>query len=301
MRGQVLKSNLLLLAAAVVWGATFVAQRQAMEHMGPLYYSGLRFALGALALLPLALMSRRAGVSGLIRVNRVRTLVAGTFLAGILMSLGINLQQVGIVYTTAGKAGFITGLYVVIVPFLSIFRGRIPGGGVLVGAALAVAGLYLLSVTGPFSLAPGDGWVLACAFAWAGHVQWVGWISPRMEPFTLACGQAAVCAAISLVLAAFTETISLSGVLAAGYALAFGGIASVAIGFTCQVLGQRHARPAHAALIMQLEAVFAGLSGWLILHETMGVRQVTGCLLMLAGMLASQFLRSRKAAPSKSP
>ncbi|MEW5734738.1 MAG: DMT family transporter [Thermodesulfobacteriota bacterium] len=290
MRAQVAKANLLLLLAALVWGATFVAQRQAMEHMGPLFLSGLRFALGALALLPLVVMSRRAGTGGLVRVNRVWTLAAGTILAGCFMALGINLQQVGLVYTTAGKAGFITGLYVVIVPFLSIVRGRFPGGGVLLGAFLAVSGLYLLSMSGSFTLARGDGWVLACAFAWALQVQFLGWIAPRMDPFLLAFGQAAVCAAVSLALAAVSEPVTLAGILASWKALAFGSIASVAVGFTCQVLGQRHSPPAHAALIMQLEAVFAGLSGWLVLHETMGVRGIVGCLLMLAGMLASQFL-----------
>ncbi len=288
MNKRILRANLLLLVAALVWGVTFAAQRVAMSHMGPATYSGLRFALGALCLAPLALIGRKRKGFELIPGWTPRLHLWGPALAGVLMAAGINLQQLGLVSTTAGKAGFITGLYVVMVPFLTLIRGPKTDAGTFLGAPLAAYGLFLMSVTENFTVAPGDGWVMACAVAWAFHVFYMGWLSPRVDSFELAFIQAAVCALISFAIAIFSEEISLAGIRASTGPLLFGGIGSVAVGFTLQVVGQKAAPPAHAAVIMELEAVFALLAGRIFLHEAMGSRALLGAALMFAGMLFSQ-------------
>lgn len=288
MNSKILRANLLLLCAAIVWGATFVAQRMAMNHMGPYSYSGMRFALGALCLAPLAFFGRRRKGFELVPGWTPKLYLWGSVVAGVLMAVGINLQQVGLVYTTAGKAGFITGLYVVIVPFLTLVKGPRTGLGTFLGAPLAAWGLFLMSVTEDFTVAPGDGWVMACAVAWAFHVFFMGWLSPRVDSFVLAFIQASVCSVLSFVMALFFEEIALSGIWASAGPLLFGGIGSVAIGFTFQVMGQKDAPPAHAAVIMELEAVFALVAGWLYLNESLGPRAMLGAALIFAGMLLSQ-------------
>jgi len=288
MEKKVFKANIFLFLAALVWGVTFVAQRAGMDHLGPFTYSGVRFALGALFLAPLAWRGYKLDSLRPFRPGGKWIVVWGGVLAGLAMAAGINFQQAGLVYTTAGKAGFITGLYVIIVPILGLFWSQRPGLGVWIGAPLAAVGLYFMSVTEGFSLAPGDALVLVCAFAWAGHILVLGWLSPRMNPYVLACGQAAVCSFLSLTIAAFTEDFSLPALWAARVPILWGSVMSVGIGFTLQVLGQKDSPPAHAAIIMQLEAVFAGLSGWLILGEIMSFRAVFGAGLMLAGMLTAQ-------------
>jgi len=214
--------------------------------------------------------------------------IRGGLLAGLALCAGINLQQIGLVSTTAGNAGFITGLYVVIVPILGIFWGLRPQAGVWIGAILGAVGLFFLSVTDQFVLGPGDGWVLACAFVWAGHVLVVGWLSPQMDSYILAFGQTTVCAILSLLIALLTEEIHLAAIRAAWLPIAYAGIMSTGVGFTLQVMGQRYAPPAHAAVILQLETVVAAASGAVILKETMSPRALLGAGLMLAGMLIAQ-------------
>lgn len=293
---RVVKGNIYLLLASLAWGTTFVAQRSAMDHLGPFSYSGMRFLLGSLFLLPLVIHRYRK------RRNRPITGLHGgkwlplgaSVLTGSLVFIGINLQQIGLISSTAGKGGFITGLYVVIVPILGIVFGQKAGTGVWIGAALATVGLYLLSVTSGFSLAPGDGWILSCAFVWAFQVLSLGWLSPKVDSFVLALGQAAVCAFLSLTVAVFIEQITYARVWAAAFDLAYGGIVSVGLGYTLQVFGQKYSKASHAAIIMQFEAVFAVISGWFFLHEVLTTRALIGCGLMLGGMLVSEVVSDRK-------
>lgn len=201
-----LKAELLLLLTALIWGFAFVAQRVGMDHVGPFTYTGVRFLLGALSLLPLLLIGSRASRSA--PPKNWRTILAGSLLAGLFLFAGATLQQLGLVHTTAGKAGFITGLYVVIVPLLGLFWHSTPSS-TWVGAGLAVIGLYLLTMTDGLTLAEGDGLVLAGAFFWAGHVLVIGWLSGRIEPVLLACLQITVCGVLSLGVALAIEPISL--------------------------------------------------------------------------------------------
>lgn len=286
-RPVVLKSDLLLLLTAAIWGFAFVAQRLGMAHVGPFTFNGVRFALGALALLPL-IVRRRARPPRPGEHRSVAGLAGAAAIAGLALFGGASLQQVGLLYTTAGNAGFITGLYVVIVPLLGLIWRQRPGTGTWVGALLAAAGLYLLSVTEGLQIAWGDLLELAGAVVWAGHVLLIGWLSPRVDPVELAAGQFATCSVLSLSVALVLEPIAAAGIAAAALPILYGGLFSVGIAYTLQVVAQRQAHPAHAAILLSLEAVFAAAGGWLILDERLTTRAMAGCALMLAGMLTSQ-------------
>jgi drug/metabolite transporter (DMT)-like permease len=283
------KSDSLLMLAAIIWGSAFVAQRVGMSYVGPLTFNGVRFALGTIVLLPLVRWRNQYQriASSPQRTSLARQGLWGGGLAGLLLFSGATLQQIGLVYTTAGKAGFITGLYVIIVPLMGLFLGHWPGWGGWVGACLATIGLYLLSVTEAWTFAPGDLWELFGAFFWAAHVLALSWLSPRMERIKLACTQYAVCSILSLLGACFAETITLDGIIGAIIPILYGGVLSVGIAYTLQVIAQRHAPPTHAAIILSLEAVFAALAGWLVLEEILSLRGLIGCIFMFAGMLSA--------------
>lgn len=274
--------------SAVIWGFAFVAQREGMRFVGPFTFNGLRFALGSLVLLPWWLSMRRRTRPDSVPTSRWK-LRMGLALAGGVLFVSANLQQMGLVYTSAGKAGFITGLYVVIVPLLGVMRGHDVRRRVWIGCALSAAGLYLLSVVGAFSLAPGDGWVLAGALGWAVHVHVVEWLVRRMPPVAIAVRQFIICAVLSSVVALLTETMRWESLAHAGWTIAYAGLLSVGVAYTLQIVGQRNVDPARAGVILSLEGVFAVLGGWLILGESLSVRGAFGCALMLAGMMTAQF------------
>ncbi len=295
MKPETLKSNLLLLLTAAIWGFAFVAQRMGMDHVGPFTFNGVRFALGSLSLTPLLVISgrRRRIYEGVAPQAGPRTVFWGGMVAGLALFAGASLQQVGLVFTTAGKAGFITGLYVVIVPIMGLIWRQRPDLGTWAGALLAVVGLYLLSVTQDFTIAFGDFLVLIGAFFWAAHVHILGWLSPRIDSIKLAFLQFCACSLLSLITAVATEVITLAGLWAAALPIFYGGVCSVGVAYTLQVVAQRDAHPTHAAIILSLEAVFAALGGWMVLGEVLSMRGLVGCGLMLAGMLLSQLeLRS---------
>ncbi len=297
MNGSTLKANLLLLLTAAIWGSAFVAQRAGMDHVGPFTFNGVRFALGGLSLLPLILlMPKPAPSTGR---GDPRALFVGGSLAGAALYFGASLQQVGLVHTTAGKAGFITGLYVVIVPLMGLFWRQRPDLGTWTGAALAALGMYFLSVTRQFAISPGDFLVLIGAFFWAGHVLLLGWLSPRVDTLRLAMVQFLVCSLLSLGTAFAVETVALRGILDAALPILYGGLGSVGIAYTLQVVAQKDAQPSHAAIILSMESPFAALAGFFLLGEILGGRGMFGCTLMLAGMLLSQlypYLTRRAAA-----
>jgi drug/metabolite transporter (DMT)-like permease len=284
---SVYRSDSLLLITALIWGSAFVAQRVGMSYVGPLTFNGVRFALGALVLLPFMKRGQGHPREGENPNKPLRFVLCGGGLAGVLLFSGATLQQVGLVYTTAGKAGFITGLYVIIVPLMGLFLGQRPGWGGWAGACMATFGLYLLSVTQFWTFAPGDLWELFGAFFWAAHVLTLGWLSPKMDRLKLACAQYMVCSLLSLIGASLTETMSIDGLYGAMGPILYGGVLSVGIAYTLQVVAQRHAPPTHAAIILSLEAVFAALAGWLILGETLSLRALIGCALMFSGMLSA--------------
>lgn len=282
---KTLKSDLLLLAAALIWGTGFVAQRKGMEHIGPMSYTALRFLLGGLVLVPVLPHLRR--FEGATRLSRRHALLWGC-LAGLVIFCGAALQQIGLVYTAAGKAGFLTGLYVVFVAFIGRLLGHRIGWERWAGSLLAVAGMYLLSVKQSFSIGKGDLYVVCSAVFWAIHMQMVGYLTKRIHPLSLACVQFFACALLGLCAAALFETPSVGAIRAAGGAILYGGVLSVGVAFSLQVISQRTCPPSHAAVIMSMEAVFAVAAGWLVLNESLSRSDLAGCALMLAGMITVQ-------------
>jgi drug/metabolite transporter (DMT)-like permease len=291
MNTQTLKYDSLLLLASVIWGFAFVAQRVGMDYVGPFLFNGVRFALGSLVLLPLILRSgfQENTAAGNLPRNESKTPIFGGALLGITLFAAASLQQVGLVYTTAGKAGFITGLYVVIVPILGLFWGQHPNAGTWIGALLAAIGLYFLSVTHELTISYGDLLELIGAFLWAVQILIVGWLSPKSDPLKLAFLEFSACSVLSLITAFISEKIVLQGLVQAAVPILYGGVLSVGVAFTLQVVAQRNAHPAHAAIIFSLESVFAAIGGWSLLSETISTRGLAGCTLMISGMLLSQF------------
>ena len=290
MKGVTVKSDALLLTTAVIWGFAFVAQRVGMDYVGPFTFNGIRFAIGSLSLLPLLVISREqpAATHKILPPPGLKIILFGGTALGLALFSGASLQQIGLVYTTAGKAGFITGLYVIIVPLLGLFWRQQPKIGTWIGAILAAIGLYFLSVTEEFTIEPGDLLVLIGAFFWAAHVLIIGWLSPRINPIKLAFSQYVACSILSLITASLIEDITLPSIIQAAIPILYGGLLSVGIAYTLQVIAQRDAHPAHAAILLSLEAVFAAVGGWLVLGEIISARGLFGCGLMLAGMLLSQ-------------
>ena len=279
---------MLLLIAAILWGFAFVAQRAGMEHTGPFIFNGIRFALGGATLIPLLLVNRRRQTAHKPPPASARTVIIGGSLAGSVLFIGASLQQVGVIYTTAGKAGFITGLYVIIVPLMGLLWRQRSSVSAWAGAVLAAIGLYFLSVTEDFTISRGDLLVLVSAFFWAAHVHIIGRFSRKINPIKLALFQFSICSALSLITAAFVETIAIQGLKQAAIPILYGGLVSVGVAYTLQVAAQRHAHPTHAAIILSLETVFAVIGGRLILDEKLSRRSQIGCILMFAGMMVSQ-------------
>jgi drug/metabolite transporter (DMT)-like permease len=291
-----MKSNLLLLLTAVIWGFAFVAQRAGMEFIGPFTFNTARFALGSLSLIPLLLINqKRKFEKEKFLPLKDKKFLFGGLSAGTVLFLGATFQQGGLVYTDAGKAGFITGFYVILVPILGLFINQKTSLLTWLGALVAIAGLYFLSVNETFDINVGDVLVLIGAFFWAIQILVIGYYSTKVDPFQLAFSQFVVCAVLSFVAALITETIVLQNVLLAYLPILYAGLFSVGIAFTIQVVAQREAHPANAAIIMSLEAVFAVLGGWMILNESIPTRVLIGCILMLIGMILSQlYLFKRK-------
>lgn len=277
------KSNALIMLwlTAAIWGFAFVAQRAGMQYIGPFTFNGIRFALGSLSLLPLMIyLSRKEKAA----FSIPKGLITGGLAAGLVLFFGASLQQAGMVYTSAGKGGFITGLYVIIVPIFGITLGQRISSYTWAGAVVAVIGLFLLTVNEQFRIEKGDLLVLGSAFFWAGHVQLINHLVKKLPPLALSSIQFAVCAILSLAVAGFTETIQLQDIQDAAIPLLYGGLMSVGIAYTLQVFAQRHVHPTYASIILSFETVFAAIGGWIILHETMNLQGFAGCLLMLTGM-----------------
>lgn len=285
-------SSVLLLITACIWGFAFVAQREGMSHIGPYTFNAVRFALGALSLVPLILwFDRRSGhTRQQIRQSYGSAAVSG-FGAGLVLFAGSSLQQIGLQYTTAGKAAFITGLYIIIVPFIGLLLRQRLSFNSLIGAALAVFGLYLLCMTNDLTLGKGDLYELIGALFWAMHILVIDKLSRRTDALKLSLFQIVTCTALSLIVALAMETIEWAGIADALIPLLYGGICSVGIAYTLQIVGQKGAPPTQAAIIMSLESVFAAIGGYLLLDELLGVRGVVGCVFMLVGMIVPQLPR----------
>lgn len=291
-----LKANALLLLAAVIWGSAFVGQSWGTDSVGPLTFTGLRFLLGSLVVAPLAWREWRTMTAA--GQPPVRGHAPWIVLLGSLLCTGVVLQQVGLMTTTVTNAGFLTALYVPLVPLLAwAFQRQVPHWTVWPAAAGCLAGTWLLAGTSSRSLQVGDGWVLASALPWAVHVLLVGQVANRLRgAYLLACGQFAVCAVIALALGLATEPIALAGLRAAAGAIVYTGVLSVGVGFTLQVVGQRHAPASDAAIVLSSETVFAALFGAVFMGDRLGTAGLAGCALILLCILLVQTLPMLKPA-----
>jgi drug/metabolite transporter (DMT)-like permease len=270
----------MLLAVAAIWGSAFSAQRVASAHVGTFTYNGLRFLLAA-GILAFVLRGKLRAVT--------RAEWRGGLLIGIVLAGASALQQAGVAFTTAGKAGFITGLYVVLVPlFLALLWRQWPSRLVWAASLVATAGLFMLSVQGQWALQVGDALELGGAVLWALHVILIGQLVRRADPLRLSWVQCLVSGAANVILGAIVETNTVHALSSVWWAVFYGGAISVGLGYTLQAYSQRHAPATDAALILSLESVFAALFGWLLLRETLTLVQLAGCALMLGGMVLAQ-------------
>jgi drug/metabolite transporter (DMT)-like permease len=290
IKNKVIRADLIMLLAAAIWGFAFVAQREGMETMGPFLFNAARFFIGSAVLFPLVwYLSKKNKTPTNKETSTKKLLIAGT-IAGLFLFLASSFQQVGIQYTTAGKAGFITGLYIFFVPLIGIFFGQRTGSGTWLGAFIAVIGLYLLSINDDFSIARGDLLQLVCAVFFAAHILVVGYVAKRMDPLKLSLIQYVVSGVLSFFIAIAIELITWQMIVDTAIPLLYAGVMSIGVGYTLQVVAQQHAKSSHAAIILGLEGAFAVLGGWLILDENLSTRGLIGCGLMLSGMFLSQLL-----------
>ena len=277
---QRLQADGLLLLAAGIWGLAFVAQRLGSQDLGYFMFNGLRFLVGAFVLLPFLRFK--------IRIPRGK--IPGVLLAGILLFAGSNLQQAGIAGTTAGQASFLTSVYVVLVPvFWVVFWRRRLGWVIWVAALMAALGAGVMNLSGKLDMVVGNTIVLLSTVPWALQVIVVGVLVQDVDPLHFAVAEFLVCGSLSLGLGLLFQPSTMANIAAALLPVIYTGIFSVGVGFTLQAVGQRHAPPAEAAIIMSLEAVFGALFGWWLLGERMTWQQITGCLLVFAAILLAQW------------
>lgn len=295
MKKQI-RGSLLLATATIIWGSAFVAQSVGMDHIGPFTFQAVRCFLAVLALLPViavADIKKADGKNFFSRWTDKKLLKAGV-LCGLPLFLACNLQQLALVDTDAGKSGFLTAMYIVIVPVIGIFRKQNPTIMVPVSVLLAVAGLYFLSCSSVTGISSGDLLLLGCALMFAVQITFVDIFAPDVDPLRLNTLQALVCSVLSAVIMCCTEEPTFSGIWDCRIPLAFTGILSMGAAYALQIVGQKDLPPAPAALIMSLESVFAALFGWLLLKETMAPVETLGCVLVFTAVVLSQLPVKKK-------
>lgn len=290
-----MKGSALLLLTACIWGVAFVAQSVGMEYVGPFTFNFVRSILGGVVLIPCIFFLNRGEKSGSAekiseeeKKAQRKTLLTGGICCGIALCLATNFQQIGIKYTTVGKAGFITACYIVIVPVIGLFRKKKCSPVIWLSVLLAVLGLYLLCINEQFSIGYGDILVFICAILFSVHILVVDYFSPKVDGVKMSCIQFLVCGLLSGVVMLFTEQPQLFGVLLAWKPIAYAGIMSCGVGYTLQIVGQKGMDPTVASLILSLESCISVLSGWLLLGQTLSMREGLGCAVMFAAIILAQ-------------
>lgn len=285
MKARKARGNFLLLLTAMIWGSSFVAQSAGADLISPAFFNGTRMLLGSLLLSPLAIYRMRRYVPASSR----RTLLLGGACCGVLMFTGSYMQQTGIAYTTAGKAGFLTAMYVVLVPVLGIFLKKKPRPILWVSVALACVGLYFLCFTDKtFSLAMGDAAMLGGAVMFALHIMVVDHFSPLVDGVCLSFVQFLTAGSLGMVVAFITEHPSFAALSAAAVPILYTGVFTMGVAYTLQIVAQKDTDPTVASLILCMESVFAVVFGWLILHETLSLREGVGSVFMFVAILLAQ-------------
>jgi len=294
MRKTQLRNSFLLLLAAIIWGVAFVAQSVGMEYVGPFTFNAVRSLIGGIVLIPciflLGKLNGEKKTKLLPEDKRERkTLLAGGLLCGLFLCAASNMQQFGILYTTVGKAGFITACYIVLVPILGIFLGKKTGIGIWFSVILAVIGLYLLCMTDSLSFGKGDLFVLGCAVLFAGHILVIDHFTVLVDGVRMSCIQFIVSGLISSVLIFLFEHPTLTAIWEAKLPILYAGVLSCGVAYTLQIVGQKDMNPTIASLILSLESCISVLAGWMILNQKLSVREFIGCGVMFGAILIAQF------------
>lgn len=284
------KNACMLLLTAFIWGTAFVAQSVGMDYLEPFTFNGVRCLIGAIALLPCIWFFNR----GKEKENKIndenakRDLIKGGIACGILLFAASSLQQIGLVYTAAGKAGFITAFYIVLVPVFGIFLHKKIGWKVWTAVAIALAGLYFLCITEAFTIGVGDIYVLLCALIFSVHILVVDHYAPKVDGVKLSCIQFLVAGIVSIPFMLILESPKMGNMMTSWFPLIYAGVFSCGIAYTLQILGQKNVNPAIASLILSLESCFSVLSGWVILGERLLARETIGCIMMFAAIILAQ-------------
>ena len=285
------KNLFILFLTAFIWGTAFVAQSVGMDHIGPFAFNAVRSYVGGIALIPVILFfnSRKTAQQRQTEQANRKTLILGGVCCGTALAVASLFQQVGIQYTTVGKAGFITALYIVIVPILGVFFHKKVGMKLWVSVVIAIVGLYLLCMTGSFALQLGDLLILICAFCFSGHILVIDYFSPKVDGVQMSCIQFFTAAVLSTVVMFFVEGVpTVQDVLLSWIPVLYCGVMSSGVAYTLQIIGQKGVNPTIASLVMSLESVIAVLAGWIILGESMSSREIMGCVLMFAAIILAQ-------------
>ncbi len=305
MTGHTLRQSFLLFLTAVIWGVALVAQSAGMEYLGPFTYNGVRSVLGGMVLLPcIALLNKiqaakpdtaeGSSVEGRNIKKSGKELAAGGMCCGFILFAASNFQQFGIQYTTVGKAGFITAMYILIVPILGLLVHKKAGLQVWIGVVFGIAGLYLLCMTDSFSLEKGDALVLICAFIFSLHILVIDHFSQRVDGIKMSCIQFWVCGILSLFCSFLFERPDLQSICDAWLPVCYGGIMSCGVAYTLQIVGQKDMNPTVASLILSLESVVAAAAGFLLLGQAMSLRELVGCLMMVMAITSAQLPERKK-------
>lgn len=290
-----MKNNAMLLLTALIWGCAFVAQSVGMDYVGPFTFNCVRCLIGSVVLIPvIVLMDRMKKKSGMseaeIRKERgdIRTILTGGICCGVVLAAASSLQQFGILFTTVGKAGFITAMYIVLVPILGIFVGKKIRPLILVCVVIAVAGLYFLCMTEQLSLGKGDLFVLLCAFVFSIHILVIDHFSPLVDGVRMSAIQFLTAGLLCAVPMLVWERPVMGEILTAWMPILYAGVMSCGVAYTLQILGQKHADPAVASLLLSLESVFSVLAGWVILGQSLNGKELFGCVLMFVSIILAQ-------------
>lgn len=287
---------LILLLTTIIWGCAFVAQSVGMDHIGPFTFQAVRSALAVLTLLPVIYLfdlKKKDGMNYIARWRNRKLWIAGS-LCGIALFAATSAQQVGLIDTDAGKAGFLTSMYIIIVPILGLFFRKKLSPATVLGVLVAVVGLYLISGAGNTGIAPGDLLMILCAFAFAVQILLVERLGGNMDGLRLNCIQCLVCSILSFLVMLFTESFVWASLVDCAIPLAYAGCLSMGVAYSLQIIGQQKLDSVPASIIMSLESVFAALAGWLLLHERMSPRELTGCALLFTAVILSQLPANKK-------
>ena len=285
------KNLFILFLTALIWGTAFVAQAVGMDHIGPFAFNAARSFVGGAALIPVIFFFNRFKTDGQRQQERAnqKTLILGGVCCGLALGVASCLQQVGIKYTTVGKAGFITAMYIVIVPILGIFLGKRVGLKLWISVAIAIAGLYLLCMSGTLTLQKGDLLVILCAIAFSVHILVIDHFSPKVDGVKMSCVQFFVAGLLSLAVMLLFEGAPAARDVALSWApILYCGVLSSGVAYTLQIIGQKGVNPTIASLVLSLESVISVLAGWVILGQSMTGRELLGCVLMFAAIVLAQ-------------